>query len=97
MAVSEIDPAVFQFARQYFGVPNPTAGVYLEDARQTLLRPDLGSFDYIIHDVVGAAASSLRAWLTINHVLQFTGGALPATLFTQGTSPLGDQLYFSPR
>lgn len=84
MAVSEIDPAVYQFARQYFGVPSPSAGLYLEDARHTLERPDLGTFDYIIHDVVSAVASRFGFHLIRIHVLQFTGGALPATLFTRG-------------
>lgn len=62
ISIAEIDPAVYAFARDFFGVPSPSAGgVYLEDARQYLLRPNLPKFDYVIHDVFtgGAVPSSL--------------------------------------
>lgn len=38
LTVVEIDPVVYEYARQYFGVPEPAGGVYLEDARAFLRR-----------------------------------------------------------
>ncbi|GAA5928483.1 hypothetical protein JCM1841_003671 [Sporobolomyces salmonicolor] len=65
LTICEIDPAVYEYARTYFGVPEPTGEVVLKDARAWLEQSAAGKqFDYIIHDV-------------------FTGGAVPASLFTQ--------------
>ena len=51
VTVVEIDPAVYHFARQYFGMPLPRGGVHLEDARAYLGRATTQQFDWVIHDV----------------------------------------------
>ncbi|TNY21039.1 S-adenosyl-L-methionine-dependent methyltransferase [Rhodotorula diobovata] len=68
LTLVEIDPAVYEFARDYFGVGEDVdAGeVVLDDAVRWVERQEAQGgklFDYIIHDV-------------------FTGGAVPSTLFT---------------
>ncbi|GAA5885891.1 hypothetical protein JCM5296_000178 [Sporobolomyces johnsonii] len=64
LTICEIDPAVYAYARTYFGVPEPTGEVVLRDARAWLEQSaEDKQFDYIVHDV-------------------FTGGAVPASLFT---------------
>lgn len=48
--IVEIDPAVYQYAREYFNLPEPNA-IYLEDVRNWLQRPmERDKFDYVIHD-----------------------------------------------
>jgi len=48
--IVEIDPAVYQYAREYFNLPEPNA-IYLEDVRNWLQRPtEKDKFDYVIHD-----------------------------------------------
>lgn len=54
--VVEIDPVVYDFAREYFGVDVPRGGVYLEDARVFVDRTK-EKFDYVLHDVVGCSIS----------------------------------------
>ncbi|KAL8283388.1 hypothetical protein RQP46_005798 [Phenoliferia psychrophenolica] len=49
--IVEIDPVVYEFATEYFGVTKPTGGVALEDARVFLSRESKVRYDYIIHDV----------------------------------------------
>lgn len=69
--IIEIDPAVYQYARKYFDLPEPD-NVYIEDARQWVHRQalDLASaksselFDYVVHDC-------------------FSGGGVPDHLFTR--------------
>jgi hypothetical protein len=70
--VVEIDPAVYDAARTYFGLPDPGEGrVFLQDARGFVLNrkqklesgEDLAKFDVVIHDV-------------------FSGGGVPGHLFT---------------
>ncbi|KDQ19364.1 hypothetical protein BOTBODRAFT_126200 [Botryobasidium botryosum FD-172 SS1] len=65
--VVEIDPAVYQYARQFFGLPEPHA-VFLEDARGWVHKsidslPESERFDYVVHDC-------------------FSGGAVPMHMFT---------------
>ena len=69
--VVEIDPAVYDAARTYFGLPDPGEGrVFLQDARGFIWNrkqklesgEDLPKFDVVIHDV-------------------FSGGGLPGHLF----------------
>ncbi|GAA6048483.1 hypothetical protein JCM3770_003780 [Rhodotorula araucariae] len=66
LTIVEIDPVVYAYARDYFGVSDVSAGeVVLQDAVKWVAEQE-GSgklFDYIVHDV-------------------FTGGAVPAALFT---------------
>jgi spermidine synthase len=57
--IAEIDPAVFDLARKYFGIDKLDqleGNVYIEDARKVVRREieQGGSkkWDYIIHDVV---------------------------------------------
>ena len=70
--IVEIDPAVYDAARTYFGVPDIGEGrVFLQDAREFIwdrkrkleIGEDLPKFDVVIHDV-------------------FSGGGLPGHLFT---------------
>ena len=70
--IAEIDPAVYDAARTYFGLPDPGEGrVFLEDARGFVWDrkkklesgEDLPRFDVVIHDV-------------------FSGGGVPGYLFT---------------
>ena len=70
--IVEIDPAVYDAARTYFGLPDPGPGrVFLQDARKFVwhrkrlleIGDNLLEFDAVIHDV-------------------FSGGGLPGHLFT---------------
>ncbi|GAA5854132.1 hypothetical protein JCM8547_008240 [Rhodosporidiobolus lusitaniae] len=67
LTVVEIDPAVYEFARDFFGIEEPTGGAVLEDAVAWVGRQKKDGrgklYDYIIHDV-------------------FTGGSVPSSLFT---------------
>ena len=49
VTICEIDPVVYHFGRRFFDLPEPTGGLYLEDARATLRREGLGPYDYVIH------------------------------------------------
>ncbi|EGG10495.1 uncharacterized protein MELLADRAFT_93485 [Melampsora larici-populina 98AG31] len=74
--IVEIDPTVYKYAREYFGMIQPNGGIYLEDIRVYLNRnlandeskdrqeTVMDKFDYVIHDV-------------------FTGGMVPADLFVK--------------
>ena len=70
--IVEIDPAVYDAARTYFGLPDPGEGrLFLQDARKFVwhrkrrleIGEDLPKFDVVIHDV-------------------FSGGGVPGHLFT---------------
>ncbi|KAK6360470.1 hypothetical protein TWF730_006612 [Orbilia blumenaviensis] len=69
--IVEIDPGVYKFAKEHFGLPlNHTAHIgdavrYISDEyiKATLKGEEVEKYDYILHDV-------------------FTGGAVPADLFT---------------
>lgn len=70
--IVEVDPAVYDAARTYFGLPDPGEGrVFLQDARRFVwhrgrmlkIGENLPKFDVVIHDV-------------------FSGGGLPGHLFT---------------
>ncbi|GJJ08614.1 hypothetical protein Clacol_002833 [Clathrus columnatus] len=64
--IIEIDPAVYNYARWYFGLPEPNA-VFLEDAQRWIeSQPALSEdekYDYIIHDC-------------------FSGGGVPGHIYT---------------
>ncbi|TIB34527.1 hypothetical protein E3P84_01771 [Wallemia ichthyophaga] len=68
LSVVEIDPAVYNYALEYFGAPSPKH-LKLADARRAVIEwiVDMDSesdkFDYVIHDV-------------------FTGGGVPGRLYT---------------
>ncbi len=61
--VVELDPVVYDLAREYFALPLPNGGAVIEDGRKFLARKSALKYDFIVHDV-------------------FTGGVLPAELFT---------------
>lgn len=69
--VIEIDPAVYQYAREYFDLPEPNS-VYIEDARRWVhsRSSDAAStsvreqYDFIVHDC-------------------FSGGGVPKHIFTR--------------
>ncbi|TIB74010.1 S-adenosyl-L-methionine-dependent methyltransferase [Wallemia mellicola] len=71
LSVAEIDPAVYKYAVDYFGAPEP-AHLKLTDARRAVIdwiidmEGEKDKFDYVIHDV-------------------FTGGGVPGRLFTTET------------
>ncbi|KAI5476429.1 spermine synthase [Pseudohyphozyma bogoriensis] len=72
--VVEIDPVVYEFAREYFGVEEPRGGVVLEDARKFMRSHRGEKFDYIVHDVFtgGTVPSSLfttESWSEVKSVL----------------------------
>lgn len=68
LSVAEIDPAVYKYALEYFGAPEPKH-LKLTDARRAVIdwiidmESESDKFDYVIHDV-------------------FTGGGVPGRLFT---------------
>lgn len=71
--IIEIDPAVYEAARTYFGLPDPGKdNVYLEDAREWVGRrrqsiehgTKLPLYDIVVHDC-------------------FSGGGVPQDLFTK--------------
>jgi spermidine synthase len=72
--VIEIDPAVYNASRQYFGLPDlGSERVFIRDARAVIAEkrlaalqhgtPDVAKYDYVVHDC-------------------FSGGGVPAHLFT---------------
>ncbi|KAA1466507.1 hypothetical protein DENSPDRAFT_831357 [Dentipellis sp. KUC8613] len=70
--IVEIDPAVYNASRQFFGLPDPGEGrVFLEDARSFVMKrrrqiqsgESIEKFDYVIHDC-------------------FSGGGVPAHLYS---------------
>ncbi|KAH8830424.1 spermidine synthase [Flagelloscypha sp. PMI_526] len=65
--IVEIDPAVYEAARTYFGLPDPGPGkVFLEDARTWVNARDTNRaelFDFVVHDC-------------------FSGGGVPEHIFT---------------
>ena len=71
ITVVEIDPAVYNASRQYFGLPDLDSDrVFLEDARvvvaekrRSMQHSNADKYDYVVHDC-------------------FSGGGVPAHLFT---------------
>ncbi len=68
ITVVEIDPAVYNASRQYFGLPDLDSGrVYLEDARVVVAEKRRSAiqskYDYVVHDC-------------------FSGGGVPPHLYT---------------
>lgn len=65
--IVEIDPAVYNAARSYFGLPDPgPSNVFLEDAREWLTKrraEPAELFDFVVHDC-------------------FSGGGVPQHIFT---------------
>lgn len=55
----EIDPLVYRYARDHFGLMRPSGGVVLQDARVFLRSTDL-RFEYIVHDVFTGGTMPLQ-------------------------------------
>lgn len=77
LTVVEIDPAVYDYAREYFGFVEPAGGAYLEDAR-AYLRRETNRFDLIVHDVftggsVPPALFTRECWLDVRRHLVADG------------------------
>ncbi|GAA5948651.1 hypothetical protein JCM3765_004958 [Sporobolomyces pararoseus] len=79
LTICEIDPVVYQFARKYFAVPEPSE-VVLRDAKAWLEEGAGGGkvFDYIVHDVftggqVPASLFTVEFWSTLRQRLHHSG------------------------
>ncbi|KAG8697062.1 hypothetical protein FRC08_006761 [Ceratobasidium sp. 394] len=87
VTIVEIDPAVYKYAREYFGLSEPTGGVFLEDARGWVDTRALTVQDgkYIEHTEVaqGAPGASKELFDYVIHDC-FSGGSVPAMLFSTG-------------
>mgnify|MGYP001599983219 CR=1 FL=1 len=57
--IVEIDPMVYKYAREYFGMPEPRHA-FLEDGRGVIERADDAAYDYILHDVFTGGSVSKR-------------------------------------
>ncbi|CUA67077.1 hypothetical protein RSOLAG22IIIB_02998 [Rhizoctonia solani] len=90
VTVVEIDPAVYTYAREYFGLPEPNGGVFLEDARGWVDRrartvsdghyTEPGNATEILQ---GSASTSKELFDYIIHDC-FSGGSVPTFLFSTG-------------
>ena len=92
LTVVEIDRAVYDFARSYFGFPTPAGGAHIEDARTYLKRPG-PRFDMIVHDVFtgGTVPPSLftrECWLDTRSRLA-DDGVLAVNFAGSLSSPAG--------
>ncbi|KDE04110.1 hypothetical protein MVLG_05403 [Microbotryum lychnidis-dioicae p1A1 Lamole] len=71
----EIDPVVYQYARDYYGVKNMRGEIALEDAIGFLSRKQVQeTYDYIIHDVftggtVPPSLFTMEAWALVKSAL----------------------------
>ncbi|CEL52703.1 hypothetical protein RSOLAG1IB_05909 [Rhizoctonia solani AG-1 IB] len=90
VTVVEIDPAVYTYAREYFGLPEPNGGVFLEDARGWVDRRARTVSDghYI---ETGNATQVLQGTTSttedlFDYIIHdcFSGGSVPTFLFSTG-------------
>lgn len=81
----EIDPVVYEFAREYFALPYPNGGAVLEDARKYLARKSALKFDYIVSSPLPLAREHQADTASVQIHDVFTGGTLPASVFTNET------------
>lgn len=86
----EIDPAVYIYAREYFGLPEPTGGVFLEDARGWVdtRAKTVQDGKYLEHGnatqvAQGVTSTSKELFDYIIHDC-FSGGSVPTLLFSTG-------------
>ncbi|KAG6817843.1 hypothetical protein H0H87_001675 [Tephrocybe sp. NHM501043] len=82
--IIEIDPAVYDAARTYFGLPDPGPGkVFLEDARGWVERArgsieagkDVTQYDFVVHDCFSGGGVpehifTAEFWEDLKHILQ---------------------------
>ncbi|CAE6417924.1 unnamed protein product [Rhizoctonia solani] len=90
VTVVEIDPAVYTYAREYFGLPEPNGGVFLEDARGWVDRrartvsdghyTEPGNATEVLQ---GATSTPKELFDYIIHDC-FSGGSVPTFLFSTG-------------
>merc|ERR1711974_64931 len=71
--VVEIDPAVSEYARSYFGCPKPSGGILTMDARR-FFADNTGKYQYIVHDVFTGGALPIKlftseAWKDVKRAL----------------------------
>ncbi|GAB1523264.1 hypothetical protein RhiTH_006395 [Rhizoctonia solani] len=90
VTVVEIDPAVYNYAREYFGLPEPNGGVFLEDARGWVDRRARTVTDGHYTEPGNATqvlqgATSTREDL-FDYIIHdcFSGGSVPTFLFSTG-------------
>ncbi|KAI8054611.1 S-adenosyl-L-methionine-dependent methyltransferase [Syncephalis plumigaleata] len=57
--IVEIDPMVYHYAREYFGLPEPRHA-FLEDGRAVVTRAADHAYDYILHDVFSGGSVPKR-------------------------------------
>ncbi|CAE7119427.1 unnamed protein product [Rhizoctonia solani] len=90
VTVVEIDPAVYTYAREYFGLPEPNGGVFLEDARGWVDKrartvndgyyTEPGNATEVLQ---GGTSTSKELFDYIIHDC-FSGGSVPTFLFSTG-------------
>ncbi|CAE6475218.1 hypothetical protein ACGC1H_005179 [Rhizoctonia solani] len=90
VTVVEIDPAVYTYAREYFGLPEPNGGLFLEDARGWVDRrartvsnghyTEPGNATEVLQ---GSTSVSKELFDYIIHDC-FSGGSVPTFLFSTG-------------
>ncbi|KAG9100515.1 hypothetical protein FRC06_004062 [Ceratobasidium sp. 370] len=87
VTIVEIDPAVYEYAKEYFGLPEPTGGVFLEDARGWVDTRALTvqNGKYIEHTGVAQGTPGVSKEL-FDYVIHdcFSGGSVPTMLFSTG-------------
>ncbi|KAJ1928144.1 hypothetical protein IWQ60_002311 [Tieghemiomyces parasiticus] len=98
MDIVEIDPAVYRFAREYFGLAE-LHGVYLQDGRAFIEQGNLtDAYDYVFHDVftggsVPATLFSVEALTHIRRILK-PSGILALNIVGSQRPPLNRALFF---
>ncbi|KAG8734660.1 hypothetical protein FRC12_018433 [Ceratobasidium sp. 428] len=86
VTIVEIDPAVYNYARQYFGLPEPTGGVFLEDARGWVDTRALTVRDGKYTEYAGVASGAGVSKELFDYIIHdcFSGGSVPTMLFSTG-------------
>lgn len=90
VSIVEIDPAVYQYAREYFGLPEPSGGVFLEDARGWIDRRAITVNEGKYLEPGNATQVSRGAEMASKELFDFvihdcfSGGSVPMTLFSAG-------------
>ncbi|GES82223.1 hypothetical protein GLOIN_2v1728725 [Rhizophagus clarus] len=75
--IVELDPAVYDFATNYFGL-EPKHNIYIQDGRRFINEEHSQSYDYVLHDVftggsVPSSLFSLEALVQIKRILKKDG------------------------
>ncbi|QRV84071.1 spermine/spermidine synthase [Ceratobasidium sp. AG-Ba] len=87
VTVVEIDPAVYLYAREYFGLPEPTGGVFLEDARGWVdtRASTVQNGRYTEHTTTKEGTQEISKEL-FDYIVHdcFSGGSVPTMLFSNG-------------